>query len=125
MEGLSKIAYKGKEILYVDYSAIGSEKEKAKQLILASTEEYMKYPPKSVLALVNVENLHFDSEIVDLMKTTKEKTVPYEKKIAIIGMKGLQKVAYNFVISLTQRDKVKTFNTAEEAKEWLSNDIND
>ncbi len=119
MEGLSKISYQGKEIIYVDYSSFGFDKEKALKLINASTEEYMKHPAKSVLALVNVSNLHFDSDIINLMKQTKEKTIPYEKKIAIIGMKGLQKVAYNFVTSLTQRDVVKVLDTELEAKEWL------
>lgn len=122
MEGLSKIAYKGKEIFYVDYSKFGMDKEKTINLILGAAEEYMKYPLKSVLAITNVANLHFDTDIVNAFKISQEKTAPYQKKIAIIGMKGLQKVAYNFIVSLTQRDLVKVMDSLEEAKDWVTSD---
>ncbi|NLW46565.1 MAG: hypothetical protein GXY86_04405 [Firmicutes bacterium] len=122
MEGFSKIAYKGKEILYADYSSFGFDKEKTLQLISGFANEYMKCPPKSALALVNVANLHFDTDIINALKENQDKTVPYQKKVAIIGMKGLQKVAYNFIITLTQRDSVKILNSENEAKEWLVSD---
>ena len=48
--------------------------------------------------------------------------MPYEKRVAVIGMKGLQKVAYNFIVSLTQKDLVKAFDSELEAKEWLVKD---
>lgn len=123
MEGFSKIAYKGKDIFYVDYSSIGMDKEKVLKLIFGAADEYMKYPLKSVLAITNVASLHFDTEIVDAFKKSQEKTAPYQKKIAIIGMKGLQKVAYNFIVSLTQRNVVKVLDSLEEAKEWVVEEV--
>jgi hypothetical protein len=122
MEGLSNIVYKNKKIIYVDYSNIGDSKEKVTALIKGSTVEYKKNPPKSVLALVNVQNTKFDMDILNIMKSTKEETVPFEKKVAIIGLNGLQKVAYNFIVSLTQKESVRAFNTDLEAKEWLVSD---
>jgi hypothetical protein len=121
MEGFSKIAYKGKEIFCIDYSSFGFNKEKALQLLRGATEYYVsnQLPPNSVLALVNVSGLHFDNDVINAFKEEKEKTDPYDKKIAILGMKGLQKVAYNFIISLTKRDSVKLFDIEQEAKEWL------
>lgn len=122
MEGFSKIAYKGKEILYADYSQFGFDKEKTLQLINGLAEEYAKCPPKSALALINVANLHFDTDIINALKENQEKSISYQKKVAVIGMKGLQKVAYNFIVSLTQRDLVKVLDNETEAKEWLVSD---
>lgn len=124
MEGFSKIAYKGKEIFYVDYSSFGFDVEKALNLIKHATEEYVRLqlPPKSVLAIVNISNLHFDTAVINAFKDEKAKTAYYEKKVAIIGMKGLQKVAYTFIVNLTQRDTVKVFDELSDAKEWLVND---
>jgi len=122
MEGFSVISYKNKQIFCIDYSSIGTDKNKVLQLLDWVAAEYKKQPPKSILALTNVDNLHFDSQIIDLFKKQRERVSPYEKKVAVIGMKGLQKVAYNFIITLTQKDLVKAFDSELEAKEWLVKD---
>lgn len=124
MEGFSIITYKNKQIYCIDYSNVGESKEKVIQLLNGAIDEYVskKLPPKSVLSLTNVTNLHFDSDIISAFKSQREKSTPYEKRVAVIGMKGLQKVAYNFIITLTQKDLVKAFDTEMEAKEWLVND---
>ena len=123
MEGISKIYYNGKTILYIDYSSIGDFKDNDKkiQLIQAVSSEYAKFPPKSVLALINVATLQFDMAVLEAFKASQAKTAPYKKKEAIIGMSGLQKVGYNFVSGLTN-DTMKAFNTEREAKEWLTKD---
>jgi hypothetical protein len=124
MEGISKIYYKNKTIYYIDYSAVENSKEKTLELLKGITEEYKRQqlPPKSVLALTNIANRQFDMDILNAFKAERERTSPYEKKVAVIGMSGLQKVAYNFIVSLTQKDLVKAFNTEIEAKEWLVSD---
>lgn len=121
MEGFSKIAYKGKEIYYVDYSSFGFDKEKALKLLRSIPDLYkqLQVPPHSVLALVNISGLHFDTDVINAFNEERPKTVEYEKKVAVIGMKGLQKVAYNFIVSLTQRNLVKAFDSELDAKEWL------
>ncbi len=122
MEGLSKIVYKGKGIIYTDYSVVSESKEKTFQLIQAIENEIMQYPPNSVLSLTNVQNLGFDTEVLNKFKNSQEKTVQYQKKTAVIGLKGLQQVAYNIVVALTQRDRVKAFDTEIGAKDWLVSD---
>lgn len=122
MEGFSVITYKNKQIFYIDYSGIGSTKEKVLEFLDWVAVEYKKSPPKSILALTNIENLHFDSQIIEAFKKGRNQTMPYEKRVAVIGMKGIQKVAYNFIVSLTQKDLVKAFDSEIEAKEWLVKD---
>jgi hypothetical protein len=121
MVGLSTITYQNKMIIYLDYSGFGDDKEKAKQLIKGGTEEYKKYPPNSVLALVNVANLRFDSEMMNLFKEEQDKSAPYEKKVAVIGMSGLQRIAYNF-ITRSQSATIKTFDSEQHAKDWLASE---
>lgn len=82
MEGLSNISYKGKQIIYLDYSGFGNDKDRAIQLIKAGTLEYMKYPPKSVIALVKVKDLRFDAEVMNTFKVEQDKAAPFEKRVA-------------------------------------------
>ncbi len=126
MENFSKVAYKGKEIYYFDYSSFGFDKEKTLNLLRSIPEIYKQQqtPPKSVLALTNISGLHFDSDVINAFNEERPKTAPYEKKVAVIGMKGLQKVAYNFIVSLTQRNLVKAFDSESDAKEWLVSEDN-
>lgn len=121
MEGFSKIAYKGKEIYYCDYSIYGSNKEGFIKFLEYASGEYsrLQLPLNSVLALINITDVHFDSDIIEALSKAKQRSAPYEKKIAIYGMRGLQKVVYNFLVNITQRDKIKVFDSLQEAKDWL------
>jgi hypothetical protein len=75
MEGLSKITYKNKTILYIDYSKVLGSKEKILQLIEKASQEYLKYPPKSALALTNFSNIQMDSDIVQMLKKNTRKSI--------------------------------------------------
>lgn len=119
MEGLSNITYQNKKIIYLDYSNIGNSKEQAIQLIKAGTVEYAKYPPKSVIALVNVTNLRFDSEVMSVFKEEQDKAAPYEKKVAVFGLNALQRIAYNFISGSNKNVSIKAFDSEQEAKDWL------
>lgn len=93
MEGFSKIVYKDKEIFYIDYSSFVLDVYKALRLIRYATEEYerMQLPPKSVLAIANLSNLHFDTTLVNAFKEERRRTVYYEKKVAVIGINGFNR----------------------------------
>lgn len=121
MKGYSIITYKGQTIHYIDYSEI-SKKEEVFQLIdfIINDWETKKLPPHSVLSLTNVTNLKFDMDILSKFKKAREKWGPYEKKVAMIGVAGLIKAGYNFVMGITN-NKTRVFSTADEAKEWLIN----
>jgi hypothetical protein len=122
MEKVSTINYKGKNILYANYGPIGKDKNKVYELMASVDEAYKNSPPHSVLALIDVANIEFD---MDILKRFKEAQSLYEvnqKKVAIIGVKGLLKAGYNFVIGLTANKTTKAFDTELEAKEWLVSD---
>ncbi|MCL6589388.1 MAG: hypothetical protein K6U80_05470 [Firmicutes bacterium] len=119
MEVISKIKYKGQEIIYTDYSRIGTSKLKVLDLIHRVADEFMKHPPKSVLALMNVTNLHFDMDVILAFKKARDLTKSFERKVAYIGVNGLIKVIYNAVVDLTNQHITRAFETELEAKEWL------
>lgn len=121
MEGFSTIIYNEKQIIYLDFSSFIDDKEKAKELIKGATVEYTKYPLNSVLVLVNVTNLRFNSEVMNIFKEEQDKSAPFEKKVAVFGMNSLQRIAYNFV-TRSNGDAVKSFDTELEAKNWLASE---
>ena len=121
--GLSTIIYKNRIIYFIDYSIFQSnKKEKTLQLLKIAGDEWVTKPPNSVLSIINVTNFYFDLEVLNAFKVSIIRTVPNEKRMAIIGVNGLVKVAYNFVIGLTNDSKVKAFDSELEAKEWLISD---
>ncbi|MGE5557070.1 MAG: hypothetical protein ACM3WV_00515 [Bacillota bacterium] len=124
MEGLSLITYKGKTIVYVDYSIPGKlkSKEKTIALIQSGTDTFKKFPLRSVLAIINAESFFFDMDVVSVFRKSQNECEAYEKKVAVIGVSGLIKVAYNFIVGLTMNTKFRIFNTELEAKEWLVKD---
>lgn len=122
MEGLSIISYKNKSIMFIDFS-VNKTKEKTLELINAVGTESEKYPPKSILVLVNAAGFTFDMDVLNVFKDMHmKKAAPHQKKMAVIGMKGLIKAAYNMIVGLTQNDSSKIFDSELEAKEWLVKD---
>jgi hypothetical protein len=123
VEGFSIVSYKGKTILSFDFSNLGKSKEKTMQLIGAIREEYSKNPLESVLVFFNVTNIYFDMDMLNAFKETRDKFGKYEKKVAAIGITGILKTGYNFVVGLTKNNSsLKTFDSELEAKEWLVSD---
>lgn len=119
-EGFSTITYQNKTILYFDFSVLGKSKEKTLQLINSVGVEYQKYTLNSVLALFNCTDLYFDMDVLNNFKEVRTNYCKYEKKVAGIGITGLLKTGYNFVVGLTNRDSpVKIFDSEIEAKKWL------
>jgi hypothetical protein len=117
MEGISKIMFQGKIILVVDFAEMGKTKETTKELINAAAEEFMKQPLNSVLGLMDISKIYFHIDTMHAFKELQEKTSPYGKKVAVVGVKGLIKTSFNAITA--SEKKVRAFNTEAEAKEWL------
>jgi hypothetical protein len=112
------IEYKGKKILYEDYS--NSTPETFSPLLQQASELIKKSPPNSVLALVNVTGTKFDTASSDKMKIFVKDNTPYIKVSAIFGLSGLQSVIYRAVVSFSGRQNLKVFNAENEAKDYLA-----
>lgn len=119
MEKVQIIEYKGKKIIemdfqnytYTDIDTVKAIVEESKKLISAQ-------PPNSALTLTNVTKLRFSTELVEVFGKFTECNKPYVKHGAIVGIVGLNKVAYNAVMKFSGRN-IPLFSEREEALEWL------
>ncbi len=86
--------------------------------------EYVKglicrMPKGSVLTLVNVTNMKFDSAFKDFSNDLAAHNKPYVLAGAVIGVEGWKKLVLWVAMKLSGRTNLKTFDDVEEAKEWL------
>jgi hypothetical protein len=121
MEEVQIIEYKGKKIVYIDFQDHNFQDiNKIKKIIDASKALIVSHPLNSVISLTNCTGLRFSSQLIEVFKEFTEFNKPYVKTGAVIGIMGLQKVAYDAVMKFSKRN-IQTFSTKEEALEWLAN----
>ena len=113
------IEYKGKTILYVDFS-----NQIGEQGIVTLNEQAkaMESWTQKGLILDNFQNSKGSAEFMaHAKKLGKEIFAPKSYKTAAVGLTGLQMIllqAYNTFA----KDKLVPFDSEEEAKEWLVKD---
>ena len=112
------IEYKGKKILYEDYSESTPAEiipllEKAKKIISSQ-------PEGSVLALINVKNSKFDRALSNAMKDFVKANTPYIRISAVYGMEGLMSAIFSGIVTFTGRKNLKLFDDLDAAKEYLA-----
>jgi hypothetical protein len=118
MASVAFITYKGKQILYEDYS------ESKPSEIIPLLEEAKKIihsqPEGSILALANVKNSKFDRAVSNAMKDFVKSNTPYIRVTAVYGMEGLMNAIFGGIVSFTGRKNLKLFDDLDEAKEYLA-----
>jgi hypothetical protein len=122
MDGISTINNQGKKIYVVRFSAVGKTKEETLGLISAIDEEFEKNPPNSVLALIDLKGAFFHFDTFKNFKNLGGSSHQYDKKIAIIGLLGLMKAGFKTVASSDKNNKVRAFDSEQEAMKWLASD---
>lgn len=114
---LSYITYKGKKILYIDYSKCKTIQETVDVLEMVRNE-YLK-SQESLLSFNDFSSAPSNNEYMELAKRyAKEIFDAKTLRNACIGITGIKKIllsAYN----LTVKNKLIPFETKEEALEYL------
>ena len=118
MAGVSFIDYKGKRVLYEDYS--GCTPDTLEPYLAKAKDLIAQQRPKSVLAIVNVTGAKFDTKVAEMMKVFVKANEPFIKCTTIFGLAGLQSVIYRGLVTFSGRDNLKVCNTEDEAKEYLA-----
>ena len=117
MDRISFIEYNGKKIFYVDYSDLSADMLTS---FIADVEKQITSQPKnSVLSLSNFENTRFNADTISKFKAMTDVTGEYVKASAVIGIKGLQKIAYDAVMRIS-KTMAPLFGSKEEAMNWLA-----
>lgn len=110
------IAHKQHKVLLIDLSNCNPEQVKQ---ICRLVPSYVKPEPRgSVLLLADFSGATFDKDAIGSLKEATVYVRPQLKRSAWVGVEGLPKVYYENIKSFSQRD-LPTFNSREEALEWL------
>lgn len=110
------INYKGKEILYDDYSGLtGDEMAKLIPVITHLTFESGK---KDILLIVDVSNAFANKAAVNQFGESGTISKHLLTKTAVLGITGVKKILLKVVNRVTSLN-AKPFSSAEEAKEYL------
>jgi hypothetical protein len=115
-ERIRFITHQRKQILLVDLSQCKAAEVRKISTLVPS---YVTAQPKgSVLLLADFTGAEFDREAITILKRGAVFDRPHLKRSAWVGTESLPKVFYENIKSFSQRD-LPTFNSREEAMEWL------
>lgn len=111
------ITYKGKAIVYLDFTNMRDKDEIMK--LEGDGANYIRTQPKnSVYTLTNMEGMFFNNEIKKYFEEVAKGNAPYVKAGAVIGLTGLISIMYNAFVTVTGRN-IKSLKSKEEALEYL------
>ena len=115
--GLSLRPHKGKQILYVDYGRLNID-DMIK--LLYNTCHVLKKFNEKALLLTNFENAKVSTQFMSEVKHLgKEVITQKAAKTALLGIYGVRKKLVKDYILFTSEENLKTFETEQEAIEWL------
>jgi hypothetical protein len=116
MEGIVWKKHKGNEIVVFDFA--GKTIDQIVLIISEAKKQISAKPKESILALTDLSGMRFNSQITNAFKEFTAHNKPYIKASAIVGIEGLQKLAYNAVMSFSKR-KIPIFQSHEQSMDWL------
>jgi hypothetical protein len=118
-ERLRFIKHKGHAIFLIDFTQCA-----AKELLVLLDlvrADIARHAPGSVLTLVEVAGAEIDKAVATRIKEVLVLDRPYVKRSAWVGTESLPHVYYEHFKTFSQRE-LPTFQTREEAMEWLVQD---
>ena len=115
-ERIRFIEHKGKQILLIDVSHCSADE--VAQIARVVPSYVTSEPRGSVLLLADFTGAEFDRIAIDRLKEGTVFDKPHLKRSAWVGVESLPKVFYEHIKSFSRRD-LPTFQTREEAMDWL------
>ncbi len=112
------ISYKGVDILYLNFENL-KKTESIIALDSAGAEYIRKQKINSVLALSNLQNMHFNNEIRNHFIEVEKDNGPFIKATAVYGLNGLITFMFEDFLKKTKRN-INVFDTRKEALRYLS-----
>ncbi len=117
MNRISTTEYEGKSILVIDWSELSLEGIEV--LMKEAREIIHNSPPKSVLALSDFTDTHYDKPTADMLAEYAASNKPFMKASALVGMTGMRKILYSVATRVSKR-KFSLHETREDALKWLA-----
>ena len=114
------IDHRGRRLLMLDYTELGTDMDQLRAEIARSKEVIAGEPPGSVLTLTDVRGSKITPGAVKAMQELVQFNAPYVKWSAVVvGLTGVYLTAFRAIQALSRRKNLKAFNDPNEAKEWL------
>jgi len=113
----SVVEHLGKTVVVHNYVAI--EDEDFVNAINYNVADSIKRNNPDLLLLLDISNAYISTEVLDAFKQAAIDIKPYTKKIALVGVKGIQKVFFKVVLTFSKSNNIKSFETREDALNWL------
>lgn len=112
------IEYKGKKILYQDFSkhfynsvAVKAELEEVQKIVIAE-------PLNSVLVISDFRDTNVGSDLLSAMNAASAATKNHVRKTAVLGVTGMKRKLADLLTALTGQP-LKYFDDMDAAKRWL------
>lgn len=115
------IEYKGRQILYQDFSGFFYNTAGVKEELGLVQELVSSQPRNSVLILTTFQNTQVGADLMPALNAASAKTKDHVKKTAVIGVGGIKRTLGDLLSRLTGQ-QLKYFQFEEEAKNWLVQD---
>ena len=110
------IEHKGKPILVNDLTGL-TDKEIAEQMIKYE-KVVLDMKETHIHVLSDITNATFGPSSMSELKRIVISTKSYVSKYAIVGVIGIKSILFNAVKQFAKKN-LNSFNTIEEAKDWL------
>jgi hypothetical protein len=121
MERTRFIDHKGKKILLLDYTELGTSPEQLQEEIARTRQIISTQPPGSLLTLTDVRGSRITPGNVKAMQELVRHNAPYVQWGAVIvGLTGIQLTAFRAIQAVSRRRNLRAFNDMDEAKDWLA-----
>ena len=113
------IEFQGKKIVDIDFQNYTFKDVAEIESIMNEAKQHIgSQPEKTVITLTDCTRLRFSPEIIELFNTFTEHNKPFVKIGAVVGITGLQKLAYNSIMRFSGRN-IPIFSDRQEALNWL------
>jgi hypothetical protein len=120
MERTRFVNHKGKKILLLDYTNLGTSPEELQEEIVRTRQLISTQPPASLLTLTDVRGSRITPGNVKAMQELVRHNAPFVQWGAVIvGLTGIQLTAFRAIQAVSRRRNLRAFNDMDEAKDWL------
>lgn len=117
MAGARQVFHKGKNIILIDLA--NCEIEDVPKTLEEAEKLVLSYPLRSVLAVTDVTGARYNKESVKILSEYAQRTAPYTRAGAVVGVTDLKRVIYNTIMTILRKN-YPIFDTVEQALDWLA-----
>ena len=115
---IEEFSHSGRDFIYISLPRF-STRDELRHALKTIGRAMEKYAENSLYAILNIENLIFDTKTITLTAKYMKYSKPYVKYEAVIGIDGVKKTLFVSMLRMSERDNMCFAFTKEQAIELL------